>query len=336
MRIRKTVLLILMTLLIGSMIWAAAQSETAKRPVIIRFAGTAAASMDNPEYLAMLRFKEVVEKRSAGTMVVEVYPANQLGATKEFTEGVAVGTIEMGVAGYDLLGLFDPMAYVFTLPYLHTSQEHYIQVLEGPIGEEVHAHLIETAGIRVLDVLNRGPRQMMNTKRPVMVPDDLRGLKIRSPENPLNAGTVNAMGATAVPISWGEVYTAISQGVVDGVENAIDELYSQKLHEVNKYLSLTQHIYLGIPIMINEAFYQKLSSEQQTILEEAAHNAVLYRREMLKTSESIALDAMRKAGVQVLENPDIEAFSKTANKVWVQFVDGKNITWDLIERIRTY
>ncbi|MDD3997267.1 MAG: TRAP transporter substrate-binding protein [Sphaerochaetaceae bacterium] len=335
MKTKATVVLVMVLLLAGAMAFAAGQVESAK-PIIIRYAGTAAASMDNPEYLAMLRFKEVVEEKSEGKIVVEVYPANQLGATKEFTEGVAVGSIEMGVAGYDLIGLFDHMAYVFTLPYLHDSLEHYIKVIEGPIGEEVHNHLIETAGIRVIGVLNRGPRHMMNTKRPVNVPTDLKGLKIRSPENPLNAGTVNAMGASAVPVSWGEVYTAISQGVVDGVENAIDELYSQKLHEVNKYLSLTQHIYLGIPIMINEDFYQSLSAENRKILEEAAQNSVQYRRELLKDSENIALEAMKKAGVQVNESPDIAAFAATANVVWEQFVDGKNITWDLIERIKNY
>lgn len=314
---------------------AGGQKE-AEKEYVIKYAGTPAASKTNPEYLAMEKFKEIVEEKSGGKIKVEIYPANQLGATKEFTEGVSIGTVEMAETGYDILGLIDPMCYALTLPYLHSSLEHYIKVIDGPIGEEINQHLIKTAGVRILGALNRGPRHMMNSVRPIRVPADLKGLKIRSPENPLNAGTVNAMGATAVPMSWGEVYTALSQGVVDGVENAIDELYNQKLHEVSKYLSLTGHIYVAVPIIINEEFYQKLPTDYQEIIKDAAMESVRMRREMLKTSEDKAIADMKKTGIQVLTDPDIEAFSATAKVVWEQFVDGKNITWELIERIRNY
>lgn len=335
MKTTKIQLVILFLMLVVCMLLSAGGQSAAEK-VVIKYAGTAAASKTNPEYLAMEKFKEIVEEKSNGQIVVELYPANQLGATKEFTEGVSLGTVEMAETGYDILGLLDPMCYAFTLPYLHSSLEHYIKVIEGPIGDEVSDHLVKVAGIRILGALNRGPRQMMNKVRPVRTPDDLIGLKIRSPENPLNAGTINAMGATAVPMSWGEVYTAISQGVVDGVENAIDELYNQKLHEVNKYLSLTRHIYVAVPIVINEKFYQSLSSAHQKIIKDAAMESVLMRRKMLETSESDAIADMKKSGIQVIEDPDIDAFAEKAKTVWADFVDGENITWDLIERIRDY
>lgn len=303
---------------------------------VIKYAGTPAASLENPEYLAMVMFKDIVEEKSGGKIKVELYPANQLGATKEWTEGVSLGTVEMAEVGYDILGLLDPICYTLTLPYLHSSLDHYIKVLEGPIGEEINQHLINTTGIRILGALNRGPRQMMNGVRPIRVPEDLKGLKIRSPENPLNAGTIRAMGATPVPMTWSEVYTGLSQGVVDGVENSIDELYNQKLHEVQKYLSLTGHIYVAVPIVINEAFYTKLPAEYQKIVSDAAMESVLYRRELLKTSEEKALADMKKSGIEVITDPDIEAFSATAKGVWEEFVDGKIITWELIDRIKNY
>ena len=315
------------------MLWGhtAAASE-----YVVRFAGTAPASKDNPEYMAMVKVKEVAEAKSGGRLKVELYPASQMGATKEFTEGVSLGTVEMAESGYDIIGLLDPQAYALTMPYLHTSLEHYIKVLEGPVGEEINKHIIEKTGMRVLGVLNRGPRHVMNSKRPIRTPEDMKGLRIRSPENPLNAGTVKAMGATPVPMTWSEVYTALSQGVADGVENAIDELYAARLHEVQKYLSLTGHIYVGVPIIMNEAFYQGLPDDLKGAITEAARAAVLQRREALKTSETTNLEKMKKAGIMVITDPEVDKFAPTAKEVWEKFVDGKNITWDLLERIRTY
>jgi TRAP-type transport system periplasmic protein len=304
---------------------------------VIKYAGTPAASMDNPEYLAMVQFKEIVEEKTEGNVKVEIYPANQLGATKEFTEGVALGTIEMAEVGYDILGLIDPMCYTLTLPYLHSTLEHYIEVVEGPIGEEINQHLINTSDIRILGALNRGPRQMMNGVRPVRTPEDLKGLKIRSPENPLNAGTVRSMGATPVPMTWSEVYTALSQGVVDGVENAIDELFSQNLHEVQKHLSLTRHIFVAVPIVINETFYKGLPVEYQQIIADAAMETVINRRKSLETSEENALAVMKKSGIEVITDPDIDAFAEGASEVWEEFVNQYDeITWDLINRIKDF
>lgn len=259
-----------------------------------------------------------------------------MGATKEFTEGVSLGTVEMAESGYDIIGLLDPQAYALTMPYLHKSLDHYIKVLEGPIGEEINQHIIKKTNMRVLGVLNRGPRQVMNSKRPIRTPADMKGLRIRSPENPLNAGTVAAMGATPVPMTWSEVYTALSQGVADGVENAIDELYAARLYEVQKYLSLTGHIYVGVPIIMNEDFYQKLPADLKKVVSAAARESVLQRRESLKTSEAEHLAAMQKAGIQVITDPDLDKFAATAKVVWEKFVDGKDITWDLLDRIRNY
>jgi tripartite ATP-independent transporter DctP family solute receptor len=334
MRFKKTALGLAAGALAGGILTFAAGVNAAD--FTIRYAGTAPASNDNPEYMAMVKFKDVAESQSKGRLKVELYPANQLGATKEFTEGVSLGTVEMGESGYDIIGLLDPQAYALTMPYLHKTLEHYIKVLDGPIGEEIAQHIIKKTNMRILGVLMRGPRHVMNSKRPVRTPADMKGLRIRSPENPLNAGTVKAMGATPIPMTWSEVYTALSQGVADGVENSIDELYAARLYEVQKYLSLTGHIYVGVPIIINEDFYKKLPDDLKAVVKTAARESVLERREALKTSETANLEKMKKAGITVITDVALDQFAPTAKAVWEKFVDGDNITWDLLERIRTF
>lgn len=334
MRLTKTALGLAAGALAGGILALTAGASAAD--FTIRYAGTAPASNENPEYMAMVKFKEVAESQAKGKLKVELYPASQLGATKEFTEGVSLGTVEMAESGYDIIGLLDPQAYALTMPYLHKTLEHYIKVLDGPVGEEINKHIIKKTNMRVLGVLNRGPRHVMNSKRPVRTPADMKGLRIRSPENPLNAGTVKAMGATPVPMTWSEVYTALSQGVADGVENAIDELYAARLHEVQKYLSLTGHIYVGVPIIINETFYQRLPDDLKKVVNAAARESVLQRREALKTSESTNLEKMKKAGITVITDVALDQFEPTAKAVWEKFVDGNNITWDLLERIKNF
>lgn len=303
---------------------------------VIKYAGTARATVEDAEYQAMLKFKEVVEEKSNGKIKIEVYPSNQLGATKEFTEGVSLGTIEMAVVGYSIIGQFDPIANVLELPYMYRDLNHFMAVSTGPIGDEINQRLIKTTGMRVLAILPRGARQVMNGERPIREPEDLKGLKIRSPECDLDFVTIREMGGIPVPITWGEVYTALSQGVVSGVENTIEELYNAKLYEVQKYLSLTKHIYLGIPIIINEKFYSGLPENYRKIILEAARESQRYRTDLLKTSEDKALAKMKEAGIEVIADPDIEAFAARAEKMWEHFVDGKNITWDMIKRIIEY
>lgn len=302
----------------------------------LRLAGTAAVKDTNPEYMAMVTFKEEVEMNSDGRVEVQLYPANQLGATKEYIEGVSLGTIDMGIAGYDLIGLFDPIAYSLTMPYLHDNLDHYVSVIEGPIGDKIHQHIADTTGMRVLSVLHRGPRNLMTKSTPVRVPADLKGLRIRSPENPLNAGTVTAMGGIPVPMTWGEVYTALSQGVVDGVENPIDVLYNASMYEVQGYLSMTKHIFLGIPLMINNSLYESMPEDLQMVLKNAADKASKERLAGLVASEAKNLEAMKAAGIVVVEDVDLSAFSANAKAVWDEFIDGKIITQDLIDQIKNY
>ena len=302
----------------------------------LRLASTAAPSEDDPEYAALRVFQKEAENLSKGRIAVQIYPANQLGGTREYTEGVSLGSIEMGNTGYDTLGTFAPVANALTMPYLHDSLEHYAAVIDSPIGQKIHEQIAKTSGIRVLGVLYRGPRQLMTKNKEVRGPKDLSGLRIRSPETALNAETVRAMGGTPVPLSWSEVYTALATGAVDGVENPLDVLAAAKMQEVQKYLILTRHIYLGNPLIINDAYFQKLPEDMRKALVTAAKTASTSRIESLKTSEARSLKAMKDAGVIIVENPDLPSFAANARAVWAKFTDGKNITQDLLTQIKDF
>lgn len=329
-RFRKKVLLSLflaMFLLVAS-VSVIAQEYT------IKFAAATAGNVENAEYQTLLKFKELVEENSNGKIKIEIYPANQLGGTMEFTEGVSLGTIEMAVTGYGMIGNLDPIANVFMIPYLYRDLDHIMAVSNGPIGDEINQRLIKNTGLRVIGIIPRGANHVMNAVRPIYKPEDLKGLKIRVPEAKVDYVAVQVMGGIPVTITWGETYTSLSQGVVDGLENSIEELYNAKMHEVQKYLSLTNHFYRCLPVIINEKFYNGLPENYQKIILEAAQEAQYFRAESLDIGEKEVLAKMKEAGIEVIE-PDIEAFYALAEKMREQFVD-KDITSDLLERIAEY
>lgn len=325
---RTTVAIVVGTLALSTQVLA--QEYT------IRLAATAAPTDSDPEYVALKVFEQTLEAETDGKVDVQIYPANQLGGTREFTEAVSLGSIEMGNTGYDTLGLFAPSANVLALPYLHDSLEHYRAVIEGPIGDEINDKIAEQSSIRVVGVLWRGARQMMTGTRPVRTRDDLAGLRIRSPESPLMAGTVRAMGGTPVPMSWSEVYTALATGAVDGVENPLDVLAAGKMQEVQKYLSLTNHIFLGNALIMSEDYYQSLPDDIRAAVHTAGKAASDARLASLTESEAKSLEIITAAGVQVIDDLDTAPFVAAAAEVWQQFVDGSSITEELIERIRNF
>lgn len=190
----------------------------------------------------MLMVEELVEKYSEGTIDVEVYPASQLGSNVEFSEGVALGEIEAAVCGFDGLGNYAPVANALCMPYLFTSNEDAMAKIYGDT--DVHDALDEAFGeinMKIVGYVNRPFRVVCNSVRSVKTPDDMKGLVLRSPTSAVNTAINSAMGADPVTISWGEVYTSMSQGACDAVENAITELKSINLEQQCKYISETNH-----------------------------------------------------------------------------------------------
>lgn len=284
---------------------------------IIKFATNGPADPDYPQIIAANRFKQIVEEKTNGQLKVEIYPAGQLGDARTITEGVQMGTIEMGDVENGPMGRFVPMANLWDLPYLFKDLDHAHKVLDGPIGDMVRERFLNI-GIRHLGFNDGGFRYFTNSKRPIRTPEDMKGLKIRVMESEVMIKSINAFGASAIPMAFGEVYSALDQGVVDGQENPLDLINSMKFFEVQKYLSLSEHFYYPRQYIISEAFYQKLSPEQQRIIEEAAKEACAVQRSELAKYTERMLDALKAEGMEIVE-VDKEAFAALAKDVYPSF-----------------
>lgn len=287
----------------------------------------------HPITLSLIHFGELVEKYSDGTLKVEVYSDGQLGNERDLVEGVSLGTMYMCLSSTGPVGSFAPKMEVLNLPYLFRDNEHAYQVLDGEIGEELGADLLKV-GIRNLCYWENGWRQLTNSKRVINTPQDLRGLKIRVMESQIMVATLNAMGASAVPMGWSEVITSLQQGIIDGQENPIINNVFNGAYEVQKYLSLTRHFYNPSVLLINEKFYQGLTDKQRSAIDRAAIEARDYQRTLGQQMEADALaDLTARFGLQINENPDFDAFSAAVAPVYDQFADSLG-GWELINRIK--
>ncbi len=287
----------------------------------------------HPITLSLIHFGELMEKYSNGTLKVEVYSDGQLGNERDLVEGVSLGTMYMCLSSTGPVGSFAPKMEVLNLPYLFRDNEHAYKVLDGEIGEELGRDLLKS-GIRNLCYWENGWRQLTNSKRVINTPQDLKGLKIRVMESQIMVATLNAMGASAVPMGWSEVITSLQQGIIDGQENPIINNVFNGAYEVQKHLSLTRHFYNPSVFLVNEKFYQGLSESQRSAIDRAAIEARDYQRALGQQMEAEALaDLTIRFGLQINENPDFAAFSAAVAPVYDQFADSLG-GWELINRIR--
>ena len=288
----------------------------------------------HPITTSLKYFGERVEEYSNGTLKVEVYSDGQLGNERDLIEGVSIGTMYMTLSSTGPVGSFAPKMEVLNLPYLFRDNEHAYAVLDGEIGAEI-AEDLKSVGMRNLCYWENGWRQITNNVRQINTPSDLKGLKIRVMESPIMVETINAMGGAAVPMGWSEVITSLQQGIIDGQENPIINNVYNGAYEVQKYLSLTRHFYNPSVLLINEDFYQGLTDEQRSAIDRAAIEARDYQRALSQQMEQDALaDLSERFGLQINENPDLDAFAAAVEPVYEEFA-GSVGGWELINRIRS-
>lgn len=283
--------------------------------------------------MACQEFKKYVETATNGSLKITTYPANQLGGEREQLEGVQMGTIEMGGLGTGPIPGIFPQVMVFDLPYLFPSLEVAYKVLDGPVGQEVLDMMTAKTGIKALVWGENGYRHFTNNTRPITKPEDLKGLKIRLMENPAHMGMVEVMGGNPTPISFAELYTALSQKTVDGEENPLSLIMSMKFYEVQKYLTLDGHVYHPIVLMINDKFFKGLTPEQQKAIEEGA---IIWRdkiREFNQKQTNEALQFLKDHGMEVTElTPEqLQAFRDATRPVYDKFKD--TIGEDLLNKV---
>lgn len=275
-------------------------------------------SQDDLWQLGAEKFAELVEEKSNGQVKIEIYPNSTLGNDRDMAEGLQMGSLDFAlIAG--VLGNFEPSLQIMELPYLFRDEAHLRKVIYGPVGQELLDRLLNNAGIRGLSFWERGSRQLTSNK-PVNSVKDIKGLKIRVPEIPPMVSAWKAMGANPTPMAWGEVYTALQQGTVDAQENPIPYIYAGRIHEVQKYLAMTNHKYEYVILCMSDMTYNKLTEEQQKIVEEAAKEATEYENKLVAEKTDEYLEEMISDGMEVTE-PEIEEFAELARTVHAEYAD---------------
>jgi len=278
-------------------------------------------------------FARLVEEATKGDVVIKVYGGGRLGkGERELLEGMQLGTIDMAVTATGPMSNFSEDMGVVDLPFLFTSNEHVDKVLDGPIGRSL-LDGIEKANIKGLAFFENGFRNFTNSKRSLLTPQDFAGLKFRTMENPVHLASVRQLGAQAVPMSWGEVYTSLQTGVIDGQENPVAIVSAFKLSEVQKYLSLTGHFYSPAPLSMSLKKFNALKPEYQQALLDAALKAAAYERKLIRDNEAEQLAALKEQGM-VVSDVDKAIFVEAMAPVYEQF--GKKYPgWQaVLEQIR--
>jgi C4-dicarboxylate-binding protein DctP len=265
----------------------------AQAPIVIKFSHVVAT--DTPKGQAAERFKMLAEKATGGRVKVEVYPNSQLYKDKEELEALQLGAVQMLAPS---LAKFGPLGVkefeVFDLPYLFPSKEALYRVTEGPVGKGLLQKL-DAKGIVGLAYWDNGFK-VMSANKPLKSPADFKGLKMRIQASKVLDAQMRALGANPQVLAFSEVYQALQTGVVDGTENPPSNMYTQKMHEVQKHVTVSNHGYLGYAVIVNKKFWDGLPADIRTSLSKAMTEATTYEKAIAQRDNDMALDAIRKAG----------------------------------------
>ena len=286
---------------------------------------------NHPVHQAMVFMQERVHDKSSGALRIDIYPSQQLGTERQLLELLQLGSLGMTKVAAAVLEGFAPKYKVLSLPYLFRDEAHRFAVFEGEIGRELLLSS-EDYWLRGLTFYDAGSRSFYTKEQPIRTPDDLAGLKIRTLESITQVQMVNALGGSATPISWGELYTALQQGVVDGAENNPPSFYTSRHYEVCKYYSLDEHT--GIPdvLLISTIVWEKLTEQERAWVADAALESAEYQKKLWKAATEEALAAVQAAGVEVIY-PDKAAFAEKSASLYETYGNQPEIA-DLIRRIQ--
>lgn len=285
----------------------------------------------HPVHQAMEFMARRVAEKSNGRLTLHIYPNAQLGSERENIEMLQIGSLAMTKVSTSVMESFAPTFKVFSLPYMFTSKSAYFDILDGPIGKRL---LTEGSNywLRGLTYYDAGSRSFYTVNQQVKRPADLKGLKIRVQSSPTSISMVNALGGSATPISWAELYTALQQGVVDGAENNPPSFYLSRHYEVAKYYSLNEHTRVPDILLISTKVWGNLSEQEQAWLQEAANESAVEERQLWQAAEREALAAVKAAGVEVI-TPDKDLFADQVQPLYENYKDDPEV-YHLIQQIQ--
>ncbi len=283
--------------------------------------------------IAIDTFAKEVEKRTNGRYKIQTFYNGSLGGERESIEAVQLGTQELAFSSTGPVPNFVPEARIFDVPFLFRDKAHARAVLDGPIGQDM-LKKFEPKGFKALAWAENGFRHMTNSKRAVNGPDDLKGLKMRTMENPVHIAAYKAFGIITTPMAFPEVFTALQQGTVDGQENPLPVIISAKFDQVQKHLSLTGHVYSPAIFVMNKGVFDKLSPADQQAFIEAAKEGTKANRARVDEDDAKGVADLRGKGMNVVENVDKAKFAAALSKVNAQFE--KDFGKDNLDRIRNH
>ncbi len=284
--------------------------------VFLCLSGTATASLKiklgvvtkpgSAQNIAAEKFKELIEQRSDGGITVRIFHSASLGNETEILQQVQMGTIQMAIVTGGPFDTFDPMTRVINYPFLFKDNEQADKILDGPLGAEILESL-ESSGFKGLCFSENGFRNLTNNRHPVVGPDDVEGLKIRVMASAIHKAIWQALGANPTPMPW-PIYTELEQGVIDGQENPLWVMEVYKFYEIQKYMTLSRHVYSYHIDVASLAWWNGLDTPTQTMIQKAMVDAAVYQRKENRSKDAARLQFLKEKGMQVVEHPDIAAF----------------------------
>ncbi len=306
-------------LIAGGLALGAASTLPGCKPVMSGLlTGADAHPADYPTVRAVEFMGRYLSEKTGGRLCIKVFAGGQLGNETDTLEITSFGGIDLNRVNFAPLNSIEPMTLPFSLPFVFDSVDHMRRVVDSEVGDEVLAAM-EPHGLIGLAIYDSGARSFYNARRPIVSPADMKGLKIRVPASDLYVAMVNALGANAVPIPFGEIYQSLAQGVIDGAENNWPTFVGERHYEVAKFLSLTEHLFTPEALVMSKISWDKLSPEDRTLMREAAKASVPEMRRLWdqRVAEAKAVVAQSKVAV----NPvDKEPFAALMRPVWDQFI----------------
>ena len=304
--------------LCAAMLLAVAGGAGAQQKFVIKLGWVTPDNPQDPYAAGAIMFKQTVERQSGGRIEVQMFPNKQLGDEKPMLEGLRFGTVDAAVITNAVIGQVEAAFQVNDLPFLYRDEAQAHKVLDGKVGQLLSKKL-EAKGIVSLAYMEGGFRHMINNVRPVNKPEDVKGVKYRVMQNPVYIEMFSALGGNAVPMAWGETYTAVQQGTVDGLELPIGPIDSLKANEITKYLSLTNHTYSMIALLMSKKTYDKLPADLKNIVREAGKSALGPQRAATAANAKVLLVGLEKKGMKVNTVADITPFRNAVKPMYKKF-----------------
>lgn len=300
-------LIIIIVIVAGYIIW----KKTLAPPEIIQIKLGVVTKPGSAQNIAAEKFKELIEQRSNGDIRIQIFHSASLGNETEILQQVQMNTIQMAIVTGGPFDTFDPMARVINYPFLFKDYAQVDKILDGPLGAELLKSL-EGSNFKSLCFSENGFRNLTNNKRPVKSPEDIKGLKVRVMASAIHKAIWRALGANPTPMPW-PIYTELEQGVIDGQENPLWVMEVYKFYEIQKYMTLTRHVYSYHIDVASLQWWNTLDANNQKMIQEAMYDAAVFQRKDNRSKNAARLQFLKEKGMQVEENPDINAFrSKVA------------------------